>query len=304
LTCIFFQSTSQEISCKHCISGPAICPSRDLLFISDSDILELPTFTPSTCTIDSYPERGIQYAYSGMVDDRQLICGGRGADGSLLSSCYSLQDIGWSKEADNDLARSGAAASMTPGGLMVTGGYGKGGYLSSTEIFKENVWVTGPSLPVGVEGHCQVQIGDHVIVVGGYPGPSPSGATYSLDGDSWISLGELNTPRGWHACSHQDNELYVMGGYNGASGNVTSTEVLDLETGTWRSGPDLPYPAYDGKAVHYDGELYLVGGFGSDGIIVKLNNERDAWEEVGNTGVTGTRTWAPAPVVSSEMFDC
>ena len=85
---------------------------------------------------------------------------------------------------------------------------------------------------------------------------------------------------------------------------MTSTEVLDLATGTWRSGPDLPYPAYDGKAVHYDGELYLVGGFGSDGIIVKLNAERDAWEEVGNTGVTGTRTWAPAPVVSSDMFDC
>ena len=100
-----------------------------------------------------------------------------------------------------------------------------------------------------------------LFIEGGYPGSSPSAAAYiwsGVYGDSWVSLGELRTPRGWYACSHTDNELYVMVGYNGSY--LSSTDVLDLDSGVWRAGPQLPYPAYDGRALHYDGQLYLVGG--------------------------------------------
>ena len=48
----------------------------------------------------------------------------------------------------------------------MTGGYGAEGYLSSSEVFKENSWAVGPFLPVAMEGHCQVQVGENVIVVG------------------------------------------------------------------------------------------------------------------------------------------
>ena len=68
--------------------------------------------------------------------------------------------------ARSGAAASRAAASRTAGGLLVTGGYGAQGYLASTEIFTENSWIAGPALPAATMGHCQVQIGDTVIVVG------------------------------------------------------------------------------------------------------------------------------------------
>ena len=113
----------------------------------------------------------------------------------------------------------------------------------------------------------------------------------------------LETPRGWHACSYRGNHLYVMGGYNGSY--LSSTEVLDLSTGVWEAGPDLPYPAYDGQAVHYDGELYLVGGYGSGGGVVRLSQDGNSWEMVNTIeGGTGTRTWAPAIILNTEVIGC
>jgi hypothetical protein len=49
---------------------------------------------------------------------------------------------------------------------MVTGGFGADGYLSSSEVFKENSWAVGPALLVAMEGHCQVLVGENVIIVG------------------------------------------------------------------------------------------------------------------------------------------
>jgi hypothetical protein len=49
---------------------------------------------------------------------------------------------------------------------LVTGGFGSEGYLSSSEVFRENSWVVGPALPVAIEGHCQVLVGENVIIVG------------------------------------------------------------------------------------------------------------------------------------------
>ena len=64
--------------------------------------------------------------------------------------------------------RSGAAASMTADGLMVTGGEGENysTWLSSTEIFSGGVWRKGQSLPVGMWGHCQLTTQAGVVVAG------------------------------------------------------------------------------------------------------------------------------------------
>ena len=140
-------------------------------------------------------------------------------------------------------------------------------------------------------------------ITGGYPGPEPAGVAYKLTGSAWSEVGVLVTPRGWHACSYRGDYLYVMGGYNGSY--LSSTEVLDLTTGEWSAGPDLPYPAYDGRAVQYDGELYLVGGYGSGGRVVRLSAGGDMWEVVDSTaGGIGTREWAPAAIISSDIIGC
>jgi hypothetical protein len=60
-----------------------------------------------------------------------------------------------------------AAASLSPGGLLVTGGLdATNTRLSSTEVLTPDGWVAGPSLPVAVTYHCQVSVGDTVYVSG------------------------------------------------------------------------------------------------------------------------------------------
>ena len=55
-----------------------------------------------------------------------------------------------------------AAASLSPLGLMVTGGWSQ----SSTEVLTPTGWIPGPALPEPVSGHCQLSIGSLVIIIG------------------------------------------------------------------------------------------------------------------------------------------
>ena len=76
----------------------------------------------------------------------------------------------WNTRQSMQEKRKGAAASMTDRGLFVTGGRttGRNNRLSSTEYFTSDGWVSGPSLPVAMDGHCQVTVGGLVIVTGKY----------------------------------------------------------------------------------------------------------------------------------------
>ena len=62
--------------------------------------------------------------------------------------------------------RAMAAASGSPAGFMVTGGALGRGALSSSETFSGGVWSSGPQLPLQLRGHCQVQFGHTVIIIG------------------------------------------------------------------------------------------------------------------------------------------
>ena len=63
--------------------------------------------------------------------------------------------------------RWGAAASVVNDTWLVTGGYYGGPFsLSSTEMLQGGGWVAGPGLPVGMESHCQVTVGQGVVVTG------------------------------------------------------------------------------------------------------------------------------------------
>ena len=62
--------------------------------------------------------------------------------------------------------RSSAAASVVNNTLLVTGGHKGYSSLSSTEILQGGGWVAGPGLPVRMESHCQVTVGQGVVVTG------------------------------------------------------------------------------------------------------------------------------------------
>ena len=65
--------------------------------------------------------------------------------------------------------RYSAAASVVNDAWLVTGGDNDvifDSYLSSTEILQGGGWVAGPGLPVRMQGHCQVTVGQGVVVTG------------------------------------------------------------------------------------------------------------------------------------------
>ena len=142
--------------------------SGNLIYLSDKEILEVPSFTPSTCKVDPYPEGDLQWAVSGLVNSSLMVCGGFSFDSlNELSSCFSLDGSAWVEEASMSSVRLFFAASQSDRGWMVSGGEDQNkNLLSSTEFYQFGSWKMGPSLPDQVHVHCQVNIGGRVIVSG------------------------------------------------------------------------------------------------------------------------------------------
>ena len=65
--------------------------------------------------------------------------------------------------------------------------------------------------------------------------------------------------------SDGSQEIVVSAGYNvgGGTGDDGKTEILDLETLTWRPGPNFPTNsrANDGESLQYRDTFLAVGGY-------------------------------------------
>ena len=78
-----------------------------------------------------------------------------------------------------------------------------------------------------------------------------------------------------------------MGG-SGGSGSGSSTEILDVNSMTWRTGPSLPISVYQNKGVQSEVGPYLgfsTGGRSRQGQrkiygLKKTNGNSFKWEEV------------------------
>src|SRR5690606_42020164 len=92
---------------------------------------------------------------------------------------------------------------------------------------------------------------------------------------------------------------YLIGDYNGA------TEILlfDLETGSWRVGPQFPYPVHHPMAAALDGAVYVFGGYvdgweASDAVWM-LDTERLEWNEA--APMPGPRAAGGAAVIEGRI---
>ena len=121
-----------------------------------------------------------------------------------------------------------------------------------------------------------------------------------MDGVTWTQLSTMVTARYGHGCVLVNSTLYAVGGFG--AGRLSSVEKLDLSTGVWSAGPDLPNAMSSVQTVQYDGDVYVVGGLGSDGEILKL--EGNSWVTVANTGYDGDRVVSHPPIISGDQVDC
>jgi N-acetylneuraminic acid mutarotase len=85
----------------------------------------------------------------------------------------------------------------------------------------------------------------------------------------WSNASSLQTARGGFAAVAAGGRIYALGGevLTGENHALTSVEVLDVASGAWASGPELPLPLHGVPAVTVNDVIYVLGGADRAGAI-------------------------------------
>lgn len=150
-------------------------------------------------------------------------------------------------------------------------------------------WSDLPSMPTARSSHDAVVIDGVLYVVGGW---SLEGTPDGVWSETALKLNLEHPEEGWQelpqppfvrralAASHVGNTLVVMGGIDEAGAISRQVDALDLESGEWRTLPELPGDGMQGFGVsawNHEGKLYVSG---SSGIVYTLSDDLDEWQEV------------------------
>lgn len=150
---------------------------------------------------------------------------------------WSPEDMQWQELAPIPTARNSATGAWVGEQLIITGGRTAKGNLANTEIFDlaGGKWREAMPLPLPQAGSACVAVDDGIIVFGGeifIPQAKVFKEVwrYSLSQDSWTALPDMPTPRHGLGAGRFENDIYVIGGAIGPSGDGTSNlnEVFRL----------------------------------------------------------------------------
>jgi len=178
--------------------------------------------------------------------------------------------------------------------VYAVGGVGGSSSRESMDIFDSATrrW-TKQSIPFSVFSHCMTQLSaNQFILIGGWSsGSNVTTRIYDVTTSSWTTGPSRSTVIGNHGCFHiKDSnvitKIVVMGG-NGRDGvYLSSTEILDVNSMTWGTGPALPRSDIYNKGVQSESGTYL--GFSIGGVRIKnkiyglkkTSENGYTWEEV------------------------
>jgi N-acetylneuraminic acid mutarotase len=157
------------------------------------------------------------------------------------------------------------------------------------------VWEPMPSLPTARSSHDVVVAGDTLVVVGGWQMTGKEGKTVwaanaltldlSKPNAAWQSVPQPFERRALTAAA-LGQRVYVLGGLNGNAGSERTVDILDVSTGKWSKGPDLPGEdrvGFSPAATSVDGVLYVNT---SEGPVYRLSTTGTAWEKIGTVEKT------------------
>ena len=182
------------------------------------DITELP-----------YPRIGLGGAILG---DSLFVIGGDLPDsesGEKLSrvDIYRFSDSTWTEGPPLHQARTLGLTVQIQNHLVVLGGL-QLSPLTSTEIYENGSWSTGPDLPHITANFGGVTLGDSIVIAGGAVQDGNTRECYILDGDTWSEASELNHPREGLSMATSGDKVYAFGGRH-RNVLVSQVEMLTLE---------------------------------------------------------------------------
>ena len=76
-------------------------------------------------------------------------------------------------------------------------------------------------------------------------------SVYSLEYEKWTEMPSMGTARLRHSCALLVTNIYVLGGKG-----LMLTEIFDLNTNTWTSGPNMKNIFDYGQAFTFQDNLY------------------------------------------------
>ena len=91
--------------------------------------------------------------------------------------------------------------------------------------------------------------------------------TKSFADEDWKVITQLPTKRWEFSTAVVDDKVYIIGGSlfdnNAGPFGLSTVEVYDPQTNTWRQVADMPTPRTNAKAAVVNGTIYVFGGYNS-----------------------------------------
>ena len=150
-------------------------------------------------------------------------------------------------------------------------------------------WEPLPDLPAGRSSHDAVVAGGVLYVVGGWElrGPDEDAVwadtVLALDLENATDWREIPAPfrRRALAAGAAGGRIHALGGLTPDSGPVLRVDVLDIATGAWSRGPDLPQAGslqgFGAAAASHHDRVFMSQ---ADGKVYSLGGGADSWELV------------------------
>lgn len=159
---------------------------------------------------------------------------------------------------------------------------------------RNNTWSRSASLHAERDQAASVSLGARMAVIGGR-GPQGGPAASQLElydpvEDVWTERADLALEVGrfsFCAVPLNSSSLMVLGGWGSSGQPLASVEILNLDTGSWRPGPELTRPRYGHTCLltEMGGRrgVMVAGGALTGKIVEFLDLETGKWEELSPT---------------------
>ncbi|MEI6078341.1 MAG: kelch repeat-containing protein [Verrucomicrobiota bacterium] len=165
-----------------------------------------------------------------------------------------------------------AATLLTNGIVLVAGGVGNSGYLSSAELYNPatGTWATTGSMNAAREGFTATLLTNGMVLVAGGFNPAnhylQSAELYNPATGTWEITGSLNIIRYKHTATLLTNGMVLVAG--GASPSyLEASELYNPATGTWTVTGWLNTPRQEHSAILLTNGIVLVaGGYDKNGV--------------------------------------
>ncbi len=187
----------------------------------------------------------------GVMDNIVKSCGG--AFRSVTCYNYNADSKKWTVSTPMQFGRHNHAATFIGNKWVLSGGSGSTKSLTTTVVWTGSAFKDGPSLPRGMQGHCQLTLNaTHVFfaLADGKP-------NYLFD---WPNQKWTELPPMVHSITHISCGLInAQIGKEAVVAAYGKCEIFNFRTMTWRHGPKTPY-FYGASDVQLSDTFIVVGG--------------------------------------------